>query len=443
FSFYFFFSSRRRHTRFSRDWSSDVCSSDLFNELFPNAAQTYEPFKVQSISQPTGGYQTKQPSQFVINAARQRLREVFPGLSESDPRYSEFLQNQIDNVILNRSQYGIGQDQLYDNPQAIGSENGVQGINDLRTGTDVRNYLGSQLAPIQEAIRQLTSGNLDYQTFYDEAKSQFDPYFQDMIEGVKQRYALERERLEKSNESAIGSTKAQIFNSGIADTPFGKAMMDATQAENERVLSALDARLNAEISSLGSENAGKVIAAAQDRLNTAIQLRDQKLEGLVTQMNLIKDTIQPILDRYENEEDQILELALQYPDAAINVQTDTLEDAMLKLIESPSYQSELQRLESDSKIKSIKDRQIKVGSDLYEIQEDGTLKLVQRARSTSGGGGNPPITGDPLLDEDEGLTEESSQQFLDYAAEAIVAGEDYNTVLNALLDALSLPGDRG
>src|SRR5690606_11163890 len=28
---FFFFSSRRRHTRFSRDWSSDVCSSDLPN----------------------------------------------------------------------------------------------------------------------------------------------------------------------------------------------------------------------------------------------------------------------------------------------------------------------------------------------------------------------------------------------------------------------------
>src|SRR5690606_40057101 len=28
-STFFFFSSRRRHTRFSRDWSSDVCSSDL------------------------------------------------------------------------------------------------------------------------------------------------------------------------------------------------------------------------------------------------------------------------------------------------------------------------------------------------------------------------------------------------------------------------------
>src|SRR5690606_40250121 len=29
----FFFSSRRRHTRFSRDWSSDVCSSDLETSL--------------------------------------------------------------------------------------------------------------------------------------------------------------------------------------------------------------------------------------------------------------------------------------------------------------------------------------------------------------------------------------------------------------------------
>src|SRR5207247_8333229 len=27
----FFFSSRRRHTRSTRDWSSDVCSSDLEN----------------------------------------------------------------------------------------------------------------------------------------------------------------------------------------------------------------------------------------------------------------------------------------------------------------------------------------------------------------------------------------------------------------------------
>src|SRR3712207_7399672 len=31
----FFFSSRRRHTRYWRDWSSDVCSSDLLSSPGP------------------------------------------------------------------------------------------------------------------------------------------------------------------------------------------------------------------------------------------------------------------------------------------------------------------------------------------------------------------------------------------------------------------------
>src|SRR3989475_9165132 len=34
FFFVFFFSSRRRHTRFDCDWSSDVCSSDLDVNVF-------------------------------------------------------------------------------------------------------------------------------------------------------------------------------------------------------------------------------------------------------------------------------------------------------------------------------------------------------------------------------------------------------------------------
>src|SRR5699024_11783782 len=40
----FFFSSRRRHTRSKRDWSSDVCSSDL-KILFPQVkSESYLPF---------------------------------------------------------------------------------------------------------------------------------------------------------------------------------------------------------------------------------------------------------------------------------------------------------------------------------------------------------------------------------------------------------------
>src|SRR5690606_40563650 len=41
----FFFSSRRRHTRFSRDWSSDVCSSDL-------SVNGYHPIKFTRTSYP-------------------------------------------------------------------------------------------------------------------------------------------------------------------------------------------------------------------------------------------------------------------------------------------------------------------------------------------------------------------------------------------------------
>src|SRR5215510_9152154 len=36
--FVFFFSSRRRHTRWPRDWSSDVCSSDLVRRRLPRVS---------------------------------------------------------------------------------------------------------------------------------------------------------------------------------------------------------------------------------------------------------------------------------------------------------------------------------------------------------------------------------------------------------------------
>src|SRR5699024_11514733 len=35
---FFFFSSRRRHTRSKRDWSSDVCSSDLLRPDLPGGS---------------------------------------------------------------------------------------------------------------------------------------------------------------------------------------------------------------------------------------------------------------------------------------------------------------------------------------------------------------------------------------------------------------------
>src|SRR2546426_1695897 len=49
---FFFFSSRRRHTRLQGDWSSDVCSSDLarltVNSSRPDAARTTQKMSASS-----------------------------------------------------------------------------------------------------------------------------------------------------------------------------------------------------------------------------------------------------------------------------------------------------------------------------------------------------------------------------------------------------------
>src|SRR6266550_1607212 len=59
FVFFFFFSSRRRHTRCSRDWSSDVCSSDL----------------VEAVEDVLSGLAERHPSRTIV---------LFPEPSEDD-----------------------------------------------------------------------------------------------------------------------------------------------------------------------------------------------------------------------------------------------------------------------------------------------------------------------------------------------------------------------
>src|SRR5690606_39791986 len=90
----FFFSSRRRHTRFSRDWSSDVCSSDLishpalklqlgrnrkcFNQI--RAKITGADFIVKDTglqkAQSAGKLDIKMIGRFVISACRSEERRV-------------------------------------------------------------------------------------------------------------------------------------------------------------------------------------------------------------------------------------------------------------------------------------------------------------------------------------------------------------------------------
>src|SRR5690606_20104207 len=70
----FFLSSRRRHTRFSRDWSSDVCSSDLKPDPIPDRLMDA---LLQSLYLAPSG--NNLPSrEFIVVKDREMLRSLAP-----------------------------------------------------------------------------------------------------------------------------------------------------------------------------------------------------------------------------------------------------------------------------------------------------------------------------------------------------------------------------
>src|SRR5690606_8829674 len=102
-----FFSSRRRHTRFSRDWSSDVCSSDLYateeqvqhilteiiHELEPNGVGAKDLQECLLLQ-----LQNKTPNES-IDLAKDIIENQFDGFTKK--HYDKLLQK-----------YGVSQSQL-------------------------------------------------------------------------------------------------------------------------------------------------------------------------------------------------------------------------------------------------------------------------------------------------------------------------------------------
>src|SRR3712207_4599151 len=101
-SFVFFFSSRRRHTRYWRDWSSDVCSSDLIGDGAMSAGMAYEAMNNSgamhsrlivilndndmSIAPPTGAM-SAYLARLVSGRAYRSLREIGKQLSRRLPKF--------------------------------------------------------------------------------------------------------------------------------------------------------------------------------------------------------------------------------------------------------------------------------------------------------------------------------------------------------------------
>src|SRR5256885_4893680 len=65
---YFFFSSRRRHTRLQGDWSSDVCSSDLRRQREARRSHTRRTPESPVQERKRGGAPTRRPACFSLAA---------------------------------------------------------------------------------------------------------------------------------------------------------------------------------------------------------------------------------------------------------------------------------------------------------------------------------------------------------------------------------------
>src|SRR5437870_8149808 len=97
----FFFSSRRRHTRWPRDWSSDVCSSDL------------DPWDlvIEAVEQMTAHSDVMRSDRL-----KQVMQEIDPAFNEKDlgfSRFSKFVieaahKGLITLTKLDNGQYEIG-----------------------------------------------------------------------------------------------------------------------------------------------------------------------------------------------------------------------------------------------------------------------------------------------------------------------------------------------
>src|SRR5690625_6499278 len=92
----FFFSSRRRHTIWPRDWSSDVCSSDLWKSL-----------DIDIVVEATGKFNSKEEASRHLEAGAKKVIITAPGNNVDKTIVigvnEETYQTETDDIISNAS----------------------------------------------------------------------------------------------------------------------------------------------------------------------------------------------------------------------------------------------------------------------------------------------------------------------------------------------------
>src|SRR3712207_8430564 len=98
---FFFFSSRRRHTRYWRDWSSDVCSSDLaliYNSVFhSNTGNPLEAVDTKVIN-----------STFALNGGHVKLSESAYTYEDENTHVTTKYTSELHNSLIWKDNKGTG-----------------------------------------------------------------------------------------------------------------------------------------------------------------------------------------------------------------------------------------------------------------------------------------------------------------------------------------------
>src|SRR5476651_220900 len=115
--FFFFFSSRRRHTRYWRDWSSDVCSSDLTDvEVFETGIKVIDlicPFKKGGKIGIFGGAgvgKTVIIQELIRNVAQEHSGySVFAGVGERSREGNDLIAEMTESGVIAKTAFVFGQ----------------------------------------------------------------------------------------------------------------------------------------------------------------------------------------------------------------------------------------------------------------------------------------------------------------------------------------------
>src|SRR5260370_112079 len=242
---FFFFSSRRRHTRFKCDWSSDVCSSDLVEEVVVPASKPVVAPVEETDSDDSNIVKTAKGWEYRIDLGDgsgvqvfkgKTLKEVTSALGKAQINASKKIrtQEQEKRVLLANEPADVDEPQVRLKPRVLTADEQWQIANDLgdpaKATKALDRYIEIRLGgPIEQVVEKVTAHESDLE--YRRARNEAEAF----IKETPEFYNTEDNRIRIANyvtENGWASTKRNLRKAFILLSDEGKI----EQRPSEQVL---------------------------------------------------------------------------------------------------------------------------------------------------------------------------------------------------------------